>query len=90
MAGDTTTASIIWVPGESTGKDIYGASHALPVDTDTSQIAAAVASAVAAGITVSGGVPSGAPTGSKLQFNSDTRILYAYNGSAWVTVSGGL
>jgi len=84
-AGDNTADSIIWVPGEAAGKDIYGQSATLPVGRD-SYTDAEIASA----ILVSGGVPTGAPTGSNLQFNSATRILYAYNGSAWVTVSGGL
>lgn len=30
--GDTTEDSIIWVPGEATGKDIYGISSSLPSD----------------------------------------------------------
>jgi hypothetical protein len=32
--GDTTASSILWVAGEATGKDIYGAVHALPVDIE--------------------------------------------------------
>lgn len=85
MAGDTTASSIIWVPNESTGKDIYGASHALPVDTDTAQIAAAIA----AGMTVSGGVPVGAPTGKlPLHLNTLTQKMSSWDGASWITVSG--
>lgn len=40
-AGDNTATSIIWVAGESAGKDIYGVAHALPVDTDTADNTAA-------------------------------------------------
>lgn len=82
--GDTTAGSTIWVPGEPTGKDIYGRSHALPVDN--------VTTSVAAGITVSGGVPASAPVEGELplRFDLSTRVLYAWTGTIWVTVSGGL
>ena len=84
-AGDNTANSIIWVPGEATGKNISGQTAALPVGRDSY-----TDTEIASAILVSGGVPTGAPTGSNLQLNSATRILYAWTGSAWVTVSGGL
>jgi hypothetical protein len=40
--GDTTEDSVIWVPGESAGKDIYGETAALPVDADTGEIDTAI------------------------------------------------
>lgn len=94
-AGDNTASSIIWVAGEATGKNIYGASHALPLDIETgiaaaTAVAAAAAASALAGeiITVSGGVPTAAPGGLPFQFNTNTRKLSAWTGSAWVTVSG--
>ncbi len=40
-AGDNTATSIIWVPGESAGKDIYGVAHALPANEDAAGSTAA-------------------------------------------------
>lgn len=73
MAGDTDSDSVLWNPGDATGKAPGGASAAIPgpqVQADS-------------------GAPSGAPTGgSPLYVNTENNKLYAWTGSAWVAISG--
>lgn len=73
--GDTTANSVIWSPGETTGRSAQGVDGvAIPGDV------------VAA--TFSSGAPSAAPSGSPIYVNTANHKLYAWDGTVWVPVSG--
>lgn len=77
IPGDSSDQSVIWTPGESSGRSISGAQGAaIPGD---------------GALTVSGNVPGAtlvAGGGNPFQFNTATRKLSVWTGATWVTVSG--
>jgi hypothetical protein len=77
IPGETTDTGVIWTPGETTGRSSTGAQGAaIPGE---------------ASITVSGNAPGAtlaAGGGNPFHFNTATRKLSIWTGSAWVVASG--
>lgn len=78
MAGQISDDAVIWVAGDSTGKDEHGLSATLPSDS------------LLAGITYGAGAPSSAPASNRGPFYMDNgnHKLYSWNADHWVQVSG--
>lgn len=77
IPGDSTDLSVIWTPGETTGRSHTGAQGAaIPGENSVTASGNAPGATLVAG----GNTP--------FQFNTATRKLSVWTGAAWVTVSG--
>jgi hypothetical protein len=75
VPGSLNSDSVIWdVDSPASGVNALGVSVAIPGDSIA--------------VTFGSGAPSGAPTKGPLYINTANHKLHAWNGSAWVPVSG--